>query len=189
MVDGLVVVTQIGLAALVMLMAFRMVVLVRTAPMPERAAGPSQTPAPVVRRTAASKQPVAAADRTELFSQLHILAGLQERDCRVNGLDLAQAPEAVRSFAATWLYGAACALSSKSSRHSDALAGMVAHIASRKIGLRQPEALQAIATLTQNSVRLACYRGGLEGAEFWQKHRYVSPAHSLYEAITANAFI
>ena len=192
MADGLVFVIQIGLVALVLLMVFRMATLVRTHPLTESAAtenalGDRELPARIVPKTATVS--ITPVDRTELFTQLHILAGLQERDCRVNGLDLANAPEAVREYAAAWLYGAACALGSKSMRHSEALAGLAAHIANRKIGLRQPQALQAITTLTPSNVLLACYRGGLEGAEFWRQHHYVSPDHSLYEAITANAFI
>lgn len=187
MVDGLVFVIQIGLVALVLLMAYRMVTLVRAAPMPDIMASHGPVPVPVARK--ALSAPVAASDRTELFTQLHILAGLQERDCRVKGLDLAQAPEAVRDYAVVWLYGAACALCDKSARHTESLAGLAAHIANRKIGVRQPQALQAIATLSRSSVLLACYRGGLEGAEFWRHHHYVMPANSLYEAITDNAFI
>lgn len=187
MTDGFVFVVQIGLVALVLLMAYRMVALVRAAPLPETASRYDPAPTPEAGRPAT--QPVTRSDRTELFTQLHILAGLQERDCRVNGLDLAQAPEAVRDYAAVWLYGAACALCDKSTRHTDSLAGLAAHIANRKIGIRQPQALQAIATLSRSSVFLACYRGGLEGAEFWRQHHYVTPASSLYEAITANAFI
>lgn len=187
MVDGLVLVIQIGLVALVLLMAYRMVTLVRTAPMPPNVPIHGPSTAPVARKPVS--EPVPASDRTELFTQLHILAGLQERDCRVKGLDLAQSPEVVRDYAAVWMYGAACALCDKSTRHTESLAGLAAHIANRKIGIRQPQALQAIATLSQSSVLLACYRGGLEGAEFWRQHHYVTPADSLYEAITANAFI
>ena len=127
--------------------------------------------------------------RTELFTQLHILAGLQERDCRVKGLVLSESPETVRTYAAAWLYGASCALSPKPVRHSEALAGMVAGIVSRKTGIRQPEALQAISTLTGSSVLMACYRAGLEGAEFWQANHFVPASSSLYEAVTSNAFI
>ncbi|WP_257900129.1 hypothetical protein [Marinobacter sp. F4206] len=168
-------------------MAFRMVTLVRAAPVTENVTRDEVAPVPV-RRTPAARQ-VAGADRTELLTQLHILAGLQERDCRVKGLELGDAPEAVRDYAAVWLYGAACALCDTPARHSESLAGLAAHIASRKIGIRQPQALQAISTLTQSSILLACYRGGLEGAEFWRQHHYVTPGDSLYEAITANAFI
>ncbi|MBW7469884.1 hypothetical protein QQF73_09500 [Marinobacter sp. M216] len=187
MTDGLVFVIQIGLVALVLLMAYRMFSLVRAAPLPESGSNQELGPAPFIGKQ--TTQPVTSSDRTELFTRLHILAGLQERDCRVNGLDLAKAPEAVRDYAAVWLYGAACALCDRSTRHSDSLAGLAAHIAQRKIGIRQPQALQAIATLSQSSALLACYRGGLEGAEFWRQHHYVTPASSLYEAITANAFI
>jgi hypothetical protein len=128
-------------------------------------------------------------DRTELFTHLHILAGLQERDCRMSGLELNKAPEAVRAYAAAWLYGAGCALCSQSARHSDALAGLVAQIASRKTGIRQSEAMRAIATLTSCGVLLACFRAGLQGAEYWRSHQYVQPENSLYTAITANALI
>lgn len=189
MIDGLVFVIQIGLAALVLLMAFRVNMLVRSAPLTESGSYPENVTDPVSRKNGPVPRSIAAPDRTELFTQLHILAGLQERDCRGKGLDLTAAPEAVRNYAASWLYGAACALCAPSTRHSEALAGLVAHLASRKIGITQPQALQAISTLTQSSVLLACYRGGLDGAEFWAQHHYVSPEHSLYEAITANAFI
>lgn len=128
-------------------------------------------------------------DRTELFTHLHILAGLQERDCRISGLELSQSPETVRAYVAAWLYGAACALCGPSQQHSDALAGLVAQITSRKTGIRQAEAVQTIATLTSCETLLACFRAGLEGAEHWHRYRYVQPESSLYAAITANALI
>ena len=128
-------------------------------------------------------------DRAQIITRLHILIGLQERDCRVNGLDLTTAPEAVKAYTAAWLYGAGCALSDKTLRHSETLAVIVAQITSRKTGIRQPEALQTISTLTADKTHLACFRAGLEGAEFWQYNHYVPPTSSLYEAITDNAFI
>ncbi|AXS81952.1 MULTISPECIES: hypothetical protein [Marinobacter] len=189
MVDGLILLTQVGLLALLLLLAFRMSALVRAEPV--NCTSPVYVSEP---RTAArgsfgqhSSRPVS--DRARLITQLHILAGLQERDCRVNGLELPAAPEVVRAYAAAWLYGAGCALSEKSTRHSGALARVVAQIASRKTGIPQQEALQAISTLTGSTVLLACFRAGLEGAEFWRESQYVPPASSLYEAITANAFI
>jgi len=189
MTDGLILVTQIGLVALVLLMALRMVTLVRSAP----AAGlqSSRTEMSEFSRWTATGMmpPASAPDRTELFTQLHILAGLQERDCRIRGLDLADSPAAVRAYAAAWLYGAACALCDHSVRHSDSLAGIVAHIASRKTGLSQTQALQAIATLTNSSAGLACFREGLQGAKFWSHHHYVASQHSLYEAVTTHSFI
>ncbi|MBW0146262.1 hypothetical protein [Marinobacter arenosus] len=187
MVDGLVFVIQIGLVALLLLMAYRMVTLVRAAPVPESL--PVHRPAPVPDYSKRVKATSTAYDRTELFTQLHILAGLQERDCRVNGLDLVQAPAEVRDYAAVWLYGAACALCDTSARHTESVAGLAAQIANRKMGIRQPQALQAIATMSRSGVLLACYRGGLEGAEFWRHHQYVAPTNSLYQAITDNAFI
>lgn len=201
-VNGLIVFIQMGLLALLVLLAIRMITLVRTEPLAAghqkvwqgSQSGESHSPeftASTSEWTVAVRKPVAdaAPDRAELITRLHILAGLQERDCRVNGLELSTAPEAVKAYAAAWLYGAGCALSDKSTRHSTALAGIVAQIASRKTGLRQPEAVQAISTLTASTVYLACFRAGLEGAEFWRYNHYVPPTSSLYEAITANAFI
>lgn len=192
MVNGLVTVTELGLLALVGILAIRMVALSRGEAL--QLAGGIAEPeisGPVARRTARTgkRVKIASAHGTELRTQLHILAGLQERDCRDKGLLLAEAPEAVRMYAAAWLYGAGCALSRQPVRHSDALAVMVARIVSRKTGIRQPEALQAISTLTSSSVLLACYRAGLEGAEHWQQHQYVPAPSSLYDAATSNAFI
>lgn len=186
MVHGLVTATEVGLLALMALLAARMVSLFRSDILVAAAAGHG------ARQNAARSgqhNGTTPPDRTELFSQLHILAGLQERDCRVKGLTLTDSPQAVQTYAAAWLYGASCALSPKPVRHSDALAGMVAGIMSRKTGIRQVEALQAISTLTQSSVLLACYRAGLEGAEFWQANRHVPACSSLYEVVTSNAFI
>lgn len=202
MVNGLVLFIQVGLIALLVLLALRMITLARSEPLAaghqkslpgSRTVGalhPS-TPSSTSEWPVAVRKPVvdAAPDRAGLITRLHILAGLQERDCRVNGLELSTAPEAVKTYAAAWLYGAGCALSNKSTRHSPALVGMVAQIVSRKTGIRQPEAVQAINTLTASTVHLACFRAGLEGAEFWRFNHYVPPTSSLYEAVTANAFI
>lgn len=195
MVNGLVAVTQAGLVILLGMLGVRMFSLIRHESTQQigvmAGAGtltaPTCTPRPVAR-----KEPTPAfnpTDKTELFSRLHILAGLQERDCRVQGLMLSGAPEPVQECAAAWLYGAACALTPRSQRHTEALSGIVARIISRKIGTRQPEAIQAIATLTSSTLLLACYRAGLEGAEFWQVHQYVPARASLHEVVTSNAFI
>jgi len=202
MVNGLILLIQVGLLALLVLLAIRMIRLVRSEPLAAGhqkiwsgtepvEANHSELPSSTSEWPVAVRKPVvdAAPDRAELITRLHILAGLQERDCRGNGLELATAPEAVKAYAAAWLYGAGCALIDKSTRHSPALVGIVAQIASRKTGIRQPEAVQAITTLTASTVYLACFRAGLEGAEFWRHNHYVPPASSLYEAITANAFI
>jgi len=199
-VNGLILFIQVGLLALLVLLALRMIALVRSEPITaghqelwsasSRTAGhdlPSGTSEwPVAVRKPVIETP---SDRAEIITRLHILAGLQERDCRVNGLDLTTAPEAVKAYAAAWLYGAGCALSDKNTRHSKPLAGIVAQITNRRTGLRQSEALQTISTLTTSTVHLACFRAGLEGAGFWQYNHYVPPVSSLYEAITANAFI
>nr|WP_297402279.1 hypothetical protein [uncultured Marinobacter sp.] len=190
MVNGLVYVTQIGLLALLLILTLRIASLARQASpgadtSPALATGVTSPPA----RRSRTAAPIAPHDRTHRYTQLHILAALQERDCRVTGLDLTTAPEAVRRYAVAWLFGAGCALSDRPARHTDELAGVVAHIASLKIGVRQSDAIQAIATLTSSSVMLACFRAGLEGAEFWRERHFVPPAHSVYGVITANAFI
>jgi len=200
MVNGLVVITQIGLVILMALLGLRMFSLVRQeSPFQGGAMGSGGgmasapfTQSPALERPARPKPESPSAvssDKTELFTKLHILASLQERDCRVKGLTLTEAPEVVRGYAAAWLYGAACALSPRASRHNEAIAGIVARIVHRKTGIRQSAAVQAIATLTSSSELLACYRAGLEGAEFWSEHQFVPPAFSLYEVVTSNAFI
>jgi hypothetical protein len=192
MVNGLVTFTELGLLALVGILAIRMVALSRGESL-ELAGGITgpELPGLAAKRVARTGKRVniASSQGAELRTQLHILAGLQERDCRDRGLVLAEATEAVRVYAAAWLYGAGCALSRKPVRHSGALAGMVARIVSRKTGIRQPEAIHAISTLTSSSVLLACYRAGLEGAEHWRRHQYVPANSSLYDAATSNAFI
>ena len=174
--NGWILIVQVGLLALFILLAFRVITLVQSEPLSTS----HQSLQPSTERPQ---------DRAELISQLHILAGLQERDCRVKGLDLSTAPEAVKTYAALWLYGAGCALSDKVNRHSEVLVTIVAQISSRKTGLEQPSAIQAINTLTNSAICLACFRAGLEGAEFWQYNRFVPYSSGLYEAITANAFI
>lgn len=202
MVNGLILFIQVGLLALLVLMATRIITLVRSEPL---AAGHQKTwsssypvdahnpecPLSTSEWPVAVRKPVVdmAPNRAELITRLHILAGLQERDCRLNGLELQAAPEAVKAYVVAWLYGAGCALSHKSTRHSEALLNIVAQITGRKTGIRQPEAVQAISTLTASTIHLACFRAGLEGAEFWRYNHYVPPTSSLYEAITANAFI
>lgn len=190
MINALVALTQASLLILLVTLAWRMLMLARSEPL--LSTGASQPATHLTRKEKSvlrkTKRP-ASSDRTELFTHLHILAGLQERDCRISGLLLSEAPETVRAYAAAWLYGAGCALCNQSERHSDALAGLVAQIAHRKTGIRQSEAVQAIATLTSCGVLLACFRAGLEGAEYWQGNQYVQPENSLYSAITANALI
>ena len=202
MVNGLILFIQVGLLALLVLLAVRMATLVRSEPLAtghqktwsdRHTVGlhPGERPMGAPEWPVSTRKPLGdtAPDRSELISHLHILAGLQLRDCRVNGLELSTAPETVKAYAAAWLYGAGCALSDKNARHSTKLMAIVAQIASRKTGIRQPEAIQAITTLTASAVYLACFRAGLEGAEFWRFNHYVQPTSSLYEAITANAFI
>lgn len=199
MISGLILVTLLGLVALMLLLGYRMMTLVRTEPMHMNPVGtgdaslpayePVQKISTAPHKVSSYGQHLRSGDRAKLLTHLHILAGLQERDCRVSGLNLTNAPELVQGYATAWLYGAACALCEPSLRHSEALRTMVAHIASRKTGGRQQQALNTLDTLTSNIILLACFRGGLKGAEFWLENQHVSPRHSLYEAITTNAFI
>lgn len=197
MVQGLVLVTQIGLVALLLLLAFRMHRLTQTEPLtPGCDAAPVSGVVPAggqrqqrVTAVGSENASLSRQSRTELFTQIHILAGLQDRDCRDKGLNLGDAPQAVKAYAAAWLYGAGCALCDKSQRHSDGLADLVAQLASRKTGLRGTDATAAIARLTSCSVLLACFRAGLEGAEHWREHHFVPRDHSLYDVVTNNAFI
>lgn len=198
MLNGLVTVTQAGLIFLLGMLGFRMFALIRQeSPLtigamaaedkPCIVVAPGSDPGPASKNKRRSTH--STRDRTELFTFLHILAGLQERDCRVKGLVLLGAPETLRICAAAWLYGAACAVTPRSQRHTESLLGIVAKIVSHKTGSRQSEVVQAISTLTASNLLLACYRAGLEGAEFWQIHQYVPASSSLYDVVTRNAFI
>lgn len=194
MIYGVVAVTQIGLLLLVGLLGVRMYFLSRRElAEPQGVASSSKLDCPLTPTKRLRPQPdnthALALDRAELSSKLHILAGLQDRDCQLKGLNLTEAPQAVRTYATAWLYGAGCSLCPKVVRHSEGLAGIVAGIASRKIGIRQSEAIQTISTLTSSNILLACYRAGLEGAEFWEDNHHVPAASSLYDAVTSNAFI
>ncbi len=198
MTNSLVLLVEVGLLALLLLLAFRMLTLVRTDPFvataPAAGSGfapqaPTPKPARPNRVVAGKSSAGTHLDKCELITQLHILLSIQERDCREKGLNLNTAPEAVKEYATAWLYGAACALSDKSQRHSDAMINLVSQLASRKIGLRQPEAVQALSTLTGSATLLACFRCGVEGAEYWSEYRHVPQVNGLYGAITSNAFI
>lgn len=189
MIDVFVALTQAGLLVLLGALAWRMLMLSRSEPLSADSRHQPVLDAHKQKPAPGKQKGPTSTNRTELFTHLHILAGLQERDCRISGLELSRAPEPVRTYAAAWLYGAACALCAQPERHSDALAGLVAQIACRKTGIRQAEAVQTIATLTSCGTLLACFRAGLEGAEHWHSHQYVQPQSSLYAAITENALI
>lgn len=198
MTNSLILLIEVGLLALLPLLAFRMLTLVRNDPFvpatPAPSAEFSSQPLPLQptspkRVDTGHRGANAAPDKCELITQLHILLSIQERDCREKGLELRSAPSAVKEYVAAWLYGAACAVCDKSQRHSGAMLDVVSQLVSRKTGLRQPEAVQALSTLTDSATLLACFRYGVEGAEYWSEHRYVPQENSLYSAITSNAFI
>lgn len=204
MIGSLIIFIELGFFSLLLLLVFRMLILTRSEPLVPamttsepngshrkntNQAGvcyrePQQDP-PVSKPLSASRYP----DKSELISQLHILASLQDRDCKQQGLEIESAHPGVREYAVCWLYGAACALSLPGSRNSEVLAVIVSQFASRKVGIRQPEALAVISTLTRHSAFLSCFRSGIEGAEFWKIHHFVTMEKSLFEAVTSNAFV
>lgn len=198
MTTSIVLLIEVALIALLLLLAFRMLTLVRHDPFVPAAptahpefASPAPVRQPIGPNRVGAGHSLASRglDKCGLITQLHILLSIQERDCREKGLELDTAPDAVKEYVTAWLYGAACALCDKSQRHSGALVNLVSQLASRKIGLQQPEAVQALSTLTGSAALLACFRYGVDGAEYWSEHRYVLRDHSLYSAITSNAFV
>ncbi|MEP1215750.1 MAG: hypothetical protein ABJM11_14455 [Marinobacter sp.] len=197
MTPSFVLLIELGLIALLLLLAFRMLTLVRNDPFEPATAAYAElatqapAPQPVKPRGFSAGRGFASQglDKCELITRLHILLSIQERHCREKGLELDTAPHAVKEYVAAWLYGAACSLCDKSQRHSGALVTLVSQLANRKTGLRQPEAVQVLSTLTGSATLLACFRYGVEGAEYWNEHRHVPTACSLYSAITSNAFI
>lgn len=191
-VTGVVALTQLVLLGLLVLLALRVITLSRQSSFTCASPGAfCESPVNTFRETSgqAAANASHSRDHTGLFTQLHILAGLQEKDCKVKGLTLAEAPRAVKDYATAWLYGAGCALCEHRDRHTGPLAEIVAGIISRKTVLPQGNAMATINELTRCPVLLACYRAGLEGAGFWQEKQYVPERDSLYEAITVNAFI
>lgn len=204
MISGLITFLELGLFSLLLLLAFRVLSLTRSEALtPTMSADAHSSIYPVSSHFTAPltgsdvKIPLSGAgakvahypDKCELISQLHILASLQLRDCKQQELDLASAHTAVQEYAVCWLYGAACALSSPGRRNTEALAVLVSQFASRKTDIRQSDALAVISTLTRYSASLACFRAGIEGAEFWNNHRFVPREQSLFEAVTSNAFV
>ncbi|WP_372987702.1 hypothetical protein [Marinobacter sp.] len=179
--------TQAGLFALLLLLGVQMFRLSREGVL-VHATGDEQTHAPGRNENQAAKASNSRY-RTELFTQLHILAALQERECRSKGLDRPEMTTIVGSCAAAWLYGAGCALCDESDRHSKTLAGLVAHIVSRKTGIDRVEALSVIDELTASGVHLACFRGGLDGARHWREHNHVPGQSGLCELIAGHTFI
>lgn len=203
MTSSLIIILELGLLSLLLLLAFRVLSLNRSEPlasaMPSEARAPGNplsvltttrpdsaefyTPPP---RPGVAMPPLG---KCELISQLHILASLQDLDCRHQGYDLQAAHQTVREYAVCWLYGAAAELGRAHGRSSGQLDALVSQFASRKLGIRQSDALGVISALTRQSASLACFRSGIEGAEFWKTHHYIPREKSLFQAITSNTFV
>ncbi len=202
--EGVILLVEIGLAVLMVLLAFRMTSLARTGwptalpavfedacpPSHDSGQAPHTTPATANFGVRLSEpQVVGAAGRTELITQLHILLSLQEKVCREEGLAYEALPDEVKNYAVAWAYGAASGLVGMSMRHSAEVVDVTARLVARKIGYKQSSVVQAIATLTQCSSMLACYRNGLESADYWLQHHHVPAETALNRSITSNAFI
>ncbi len=202
MVNGLVLLIQVGLLALLVLLALRMVIsLVRSEPMAaghqefwsgkgqatghDLSSGTSEWPVAGAAKPG-SRDPTGPRPDHYPVAYPYWAPGTGLPGKRPGPYHRARGREGIYRRLA---HGAGCALSDKTLRHSETLAVIVAQITSRKTGIRQPEALQTISTLTADKTHLACFRAGLEGAEFWQYNHYVPPTSRLYEAITDNAFI
>lgn len=183
----LVVFTQAGLVALLLLLGIQMFRVSREGAVVN---GPGAEPPPQRKsRPIYTDKASNSRYRTELFSQLHILAALQERECRSKGFDRPEMATVLGSCATAWLYGAGCALCDEDDRHSDTLAGLVVHIISRKTGISRSEAISVIEDLTVNTVYLACFRAGLEGAKHWREHQYVPSQSGLCQLVADHTFI
>lgn len=184
MISSLIVVLELGLFSLLLLLAFRVLSLNRReACTPAMPKGTADHAPPV------NSHVLDHPDRPGLIPQLHILASLQVRDCKQQAFDLETAHPTVREYAVCWFYGAACALNPSGTGNTDRLAFLVSQLASRKIGIGQPEALSALSTITRQSASLACFRSGIEGAKFWQTHQFVPRDKSLFEAVNSNALV
>ena len=104
MISSFIMLFEVGLIALLLLLVFRMLTLVRNDPfvpasMVTMVAGDhhsAQPPLPEAqqKRSVAAPQPTRSApsDTCGLITQLHILLSLQDRDCREHGLVLETAP-------------------------------------------------------------------------------------------------
>ncbi|MGP4844186.1 hypothetical protein ACTXGQ_08640 [Marinobacter sp. 1Y8] len=126
---------------------------------------------------------------SDLTAQLHIFASVQLLDVRRRDLELNTATPALKSLAAAYLYGAACALAPFGSDAKEKAYSTAVKVARRSLNINDLEAQQVLSTLTQSSSALYCFRNGLEGAEFWGERHYVPDQYSLYAALTANALI
>ncbi|MCG7199653.1 hypothetical protein MD273_07945 [Marinobacter pelagius] len=183
----LVVLTQVALVALLLLLGVQMFRVSREGAL---AGGPGTEPQPQRKsRPIHTDRATNSRYRTELFTQLHILAALQERECRGKGLDRPEMATILGTCATAWLYGAGCALCDEADRHSETLAGLVVHIISRKTGISRSEALSVIEDLTVNTLYLACFRAGLDGARHWREHNYVPSQSGLCELVAGHTFI
>jgi hypothetical protein len=126
---------------------------------------------------------------TDITAQLHILASVQLLDARRQGLPLRTADKSLKSLATAYLYGACFALTFDHTFTDEQAFALAVKAISHNLDLGEVSVNQMLATLTQSSSSLECYRNGLEGAEFWLVHRYVPENQSLYTSLTGNALI
>lgn len=201
---GLIVVgVEISLALLLMVMAYRMLTLARQRPsmagtmarndLHQPTDSHAALAAAVATRDAYSRiagHQAEAPDRmVDRLTQARIFASVQLTDTRRRGVDLPEAARPLKQLAAAYFYGATYALAcGKAEDHEKVLAEAI-KIIEHALDMGEISVSQSLATLTENSSALFCYRLGLEGAEHWQTHRFVPDNQSLYTALTANALI
>ncbi|WP_148862768.1 hypothetical protein [Marinobacter fonticola] len=125
----------------------------------------------------------------DIVTQLHILASLQQTDARRHGLELQGADRSLKVLAAAYFYGAAYGLTFSAGQDREKITDSAVKVIQHALDLGNMSVHQILATLTESSSTLHCYRNGLEGAEHWQAHRFVPDNQSLYASLTANALI
>ncbi|MCH8498660.1 MAG: hypothetical protein LAT63_09290 [Marinobacter sp.] len=198
MISSVVVAIEITLAGLLMLLAFRIINLAREQEaalspegtlvadvLPQRRAPMNLSPASL----APSATGAGVSERQELTANLHILASLQLRDSRMRGLDIIAAPLPVRGYTAAWFYGAACALLSGRGYSHDSVIELISPFLARTLGMGEMAVGQSLHTVTHCSSKLGCFRLGVDGANTWLRKHYVTEDHSLYSAVTTQAFV
>ena len=198
MISSVVVGVELTLAGLLMLLAFRIINLSReqeaslspegtlvASAQPQRQAPMNFSPSTLSPSTSGA----GISERQELVTNLHILASLQLRDSRMRGLEIATAPLPVRGYTAAWFYGAACALLSGRGYSHDAVIELISPFLARTLSMGELSVGQSLHTVTQCSSKLGCFRLGVEGANAWLRHHYVTEDSSLYSAVTTQAFV
>lgn len=194
---------EVGLALLLAVLAYRVVTLSRFREIPvltvpayaSDAATTSHASFTAASATRDAYQRVTTKHATQmphtadLVTQLHILTSVQLTDTRRHGLDLIHASKPLKVLTAAYLYGAACGLTFSSGHDREKMTEGAVKVIQHALDMGEMSVHQMLATITESSSTLHCYRNGLEGAEHWQAHRFVPDSQSLYASLTENALI